>query len=80
MGCYRVGISATSSALDAQRRLQFLVPRELVSEMKFPESWKFGSDFRRFLDDTGTVKRCFALEFRQKLNFFPLAAGSALRP
>jgi hypothetical protein len=39
---------------------------------------KLGADFGRVMDDSGTVKRHFALEFRQKLCLFPLAAGSAL--
>ena len=44
---------------------------ELVSEL--------GTDSGRVMDDSGTVKRCFPLEFRRKLSLFALAAGSALR-
>ena len=42
-------------------------------------SLKLGADSGRVMDDSGTVKRCFALEFARKLVFFHLEAGSAFR-
>jgi hypothetical protein len=45
---------------------------ELVSEVKIPAPvTKLGADSGRVMDDSGIVKRCFALEFRRKLSLFP---------
>ena len=32
---------------------------------------KLGADSGRVMDDSGIVKRCFALEFRRELSLFP---------
>ena len=34
-------------------------------------SLKLGADSGRVMDDSGIVKRCFALEFRRKLSSLP---------
>jgi hypothetical protein len=59
-------------ALDSA--LEGAVYCELVSESKI--RYRSG----RVMDDSGIVKRRFALEFAGKLYFFPLRAGSAFRP
>ena len=47
----------------ADSRLEGRVHCELVSEL--------GTDSGRVMDDSGTVKRCFPLEFRPKLSSLP---------
>jgi hypothetical protein len=42
-------------------------------------SLKLGADSGRVMDDSGTVKCCFPLEFRRKLSSLPWQRGSALR-
>jgi hypothetical protein len=52
--------------------LEGAVHCELVSEVKIPAPvTKLGADSGRVMDDSGIVKRCFALEFRRKLSLFP---------
>ena len=52
--------------------LEGAVHCELVSEVKIPAPvTKLGADSGRVMDDSGIVKRCFALEFRRKLSSLP---------
>ena len=57
-------------ALDSP--LEGAVHCELVSEVKISAPvTKLGADSGRVMDDSGIVKRCFALEFRRKLSSLP---------
>ena len=72
---------ATKVGFAVDSPLEGAVHCELVSEVKIPAPvTKLGADSGRVMDDSGIVKRCFALAFRRKLNLFPLMAGSTLRP
>jgi hypothetical protein len=57
--------------LEVPRRTESSQTHRWRGESTANSSLKLGADSGRVVDDSGIVKRCFALEFRRKLSSLP---------